>query len=62
MPLHIIKAKPCISSIPKEWYLIKPQAEYTSSPDFGLLVMIYTLTRDDIRRTRAAMIYTHFGA
>ena len=32
--------------------------EYTSSPDSGLLVMRYTLTRDDIRRTRAAMIYT----
>ena len=34
--VYIIKAKPCILSIPQELYLIKPQ--------------IYTLKRDDMQK------------
>jgi hypothetical protein len=41
--VYIIKAKPCISSIPNELHLIKPQ--------------IYTLKRDDIQKRRISAFF-----
>ena len=55
--VYIIKAKPCISSIPQELHLIKPQI-YTLKRDdiqkgeFSPFLMIYRLASDDIPSLR----------